>query len=144
LGTVGSIVSHVDATSALADLTEISSQVQAAVVLEGHGAVLASTLAEQSARERLARTGAELLEAAGSAFGTDGRAVSRLEVALGEGSVFALEEGGLAIVARTSPNPSSGLVHYDLGTCLRAVAESRTKPKSRRRAPKRTQKTADA
>jgi len=144
LGTVGSIVSHVDAASVLADLTEISSQVEAAVVLDDQGAVLASTLAEQSAGEGLARAGAELLEAAGSAFGTDARAVNRLEVALREGSVFALNEGDLAIVARTSPNPASGLVLYDLGTCLRGVAESRTRPKSRRRAPKRKQKTADA
>ena len=86
----------------------------------------------------------ELLEGAGSALGREARAVSRLEVALREGSIFALTEGGLAIVARTSPNPSSGLVLYDLGTCLRAVAESRAKPKRRRSAPKRKQEIADA
>ena len=133
-----------DAASALADLTEISSQVEAAVVVDEQGAVLASTLADETGTERLARAGIELLEAAGSAFGREGRAVSRLEVALREGSVFALTEGGLAIVARTSPSPSSGLVLYDLGTCLRAVAESRAKPNRRRRAPKRKQETADA
>jgi predicted regulator of Ras-like GTPase activity (Roadblock/LC7/MglB family) len=144
LGTVGSIVSHVDAASALADLTEISSQVEAAVVVDEQGAAIASTLADESGTERLARAGTELLEAAGSGFGREGRTVSRLEVALREGSVFALTEGGLAIVARTSPNPSSGLVLYDLGTCLRAVAESRAKPKRRRRAPKPKQETADA
>jgi len=134
----------VDAASALADLTEISSQVEAAVVVDEQGAVLASTLADETGTERLARAGTELLEAAGSAFGREGRAVSRLEVALREGSVFALTEGGVAIVARTSPKPSSGLVLYDLGTCLRAVAESRAKPKRTRRAPKRKQATADA
>jgi predicted regulator of Ras-like GTPase activity (Roadblock/LC7/MglB family) len=135
----------VDAASALADLTEISSQVEAVAVVDDQGAIVASTL-DSEASERLARAGAALLEAAGSRFGTDVRAVTRLEVALREGSVFAVTEEGLAIVARTSPNPSSGLVFYDLGTTLRAVAASRAKPKAkpRRRAPKRTQETADA
>ncbi len=133
-----------DAASALADLTEVSSQVEAAVVVDEQGAVLASTLTAESGAERLARAGTELLEAARSAFGTEARGVSRLEVALREGSVFTLTEGGLAIVARTSPNPSSGLVLYDLGACLRAVAESRKKPKPRRRAPKRKQEVPDA
>ena len=133
-----------DAASALADLAEISSQVEEAVVIDEQGSTVASTLADETDTDRLARAGTALLEAAGSALGREARAVSRLEVALREGSIFALTEGGLAIVARTSPNPSSGLVLYDLGTCLRAVAESRAKPKRRRSAPKRKQEIADA
>ena len=133
-----------DAASALADLTEICSQVEAAVVIDEQGVVLASTLPAESGTERLARAGTELLEAARSAVGTEARAVSRLEVALREGSLFTLTEDGLAIIARTSPSPSSGLVLYDLRTCLRAVAESRKKPKPRRRAPKRKQEVSDA
>ena len=133
-----------DAASALADLAEISSQVEEAVVIDEQGSTVASTLADETDTDRFARAGTELLEAAGSALGREARAVSRLEVALREGSIFALTEGGLAIVARTSPNPSSGLVLYDLGTCLRAVAESRAKPKRRRSAPKRKQEIADA
>ena len=133
-----------DAASALADLTEISSQIEAAVVLDEQGAVLASTIAAESGTERLARAGTALLEEARARFGTGSRGIGRLEVALREGSVFVATEAGLAIVARTGPSPSSGLVLYDLGTCLRAVAESRAKPKPRRRTPKKTQETADA
>ena len=63
LCTPGSIVSRVDAASALADLTEISSQVEAAVLVDADGGVLASTVAG-AAGERLARAGLALLEMA--------------------------------------------------------------------------------
>lgn len=132
-----------DAASALADLTEISSQLEAAVVLDGEGAVLASTIAGDAGTERLARAGLDLLDAAAARFGGTGRGVTELEVVLREGSVFAAKGDGLAIVARTSAAPSSGLVLYDLRTCLRAVDEGRSKPKPRARRAKKTE-TADA
>ena len=110
-----------DAAAALADLTEISSQVDAAVVVDADGAVLAATGDENG--ERLARVGLELLEAAGEDFGRS-RSVTRLEVALRDGSVFALRNQGRAIVARTSPGCASGLVLYDLGTCLESVGDA--------------------
>ena len=141
---VGSIVWPVDVASALADLTEISSQVEAAVVVDAEGAVLASTIAEEPGTERLAVAGLALLEAATSRFGTSVRTVLQLEAALREGSIFVAREGGLAIVARTSAAPSSGLVLYDLRTCLRAAAEAeQKKPKPRSRRAKKTE-TADA
>jgi predicted regulator of Ras-like GTPase activity (Roadblock/LC7/MglB family) len=137
-----SIVWLVDVASALADLTEISSQVEAAVVVDSDGAVLGSTVAGEPG-ERLAEAGAGLLEAATSRFGSSGRSVTQLEAALREGSVFVVREDGLGIVARTSPGPTSGLVFYDLRTCLRAVAATRKKSKPRSRAAKKTE-TADA
>ncbi len=112
-----------DAASALADLTEICSQVDAAVVLDAEGAVQASTIAGAPDTERLARTGLALLETATSRFANGARSVTQLEAALREGSIFVARADGLAIVARTSAQPSSGLVLYDLRTCLRAVAE---------------------
>jgi predicted regulator of Ras-like GTPase activity (Roadblock/LC7/MglB family) len=132
----------VDAASALADLTEISSQIEAAVLVDAEGGVLASTVADAAAGERLARTGLELLETAGADV-AGGRTVTRLEVALREGSVFVVRDGELAIVARTSPRPASGLVLYDLGACLQTVAASRSKPKRRRR-PSKKAEPADA
>ena len=57
----------------------------------------------------------------------------RIEVAVGAGSVFVISEGLLAIVAITPPEPTSGLVVYDLRTCLRAVAAAAEKPKRRRK-----------
>ena len=50
-----------DAAQALADLTEISSQIEAAVLFDAQGEVRASTLADGPARS-LARAAAELLE----------------------------------------------------------------------------------
>jgi hypothetical protein len=72
-----------DAAVALADLTEISSQVEAAAVVDGEGNVLAAA----GDGERLASVGRELLEAAEEDFGGR-RSVTKLEVALRAGSVF--------------------------------------------------------
>ncbi len=138
-----SIVWPVDAASALADLTEISSQVEAAAVVDADGAVLGSTLASEPQTERLVRAGVGLIEAAASRFGSSGRSVTQLEAALREGSLFVVREDGLGIVARTSAGPTSGLVFYDLRTCLRAVAATKKKSKPRSRAAKKTE-TADA
>ena len=42
--------------------------------------------------------------------------VTRAEVELAEGGLFVLREGGRTIAATTGPNPTSGLVAYDLRT----------------------------
>jgi predicted regulator of Ras-like GTPase activity (Roadblock/LC7/MglB family) len=127
-----------DAAAALADLTEISSQVDAAVVLDDAGAVVASTLDDAEHSARLARAAVELLGGADKRFESDGRALTQLEAALREGSVFVAREAGQSIVATTSPEPTSGLVFYDLKTCLRSLAQSEPKPKParKRRSPK--------
>jgi predicted regulator of Ras-like GTPase activity (Roadblock/LC7/MglB family) len=135
----GSIVWRVDVASALADLTEISSQVEAAAVFGADGAVLGSTIPGEPATERLVQAGAGMLDAATSRFGTSGRSVTQLEAALRQGSIFVVRQDDLGIVARTSARPSSGLVSYDLRACLRAVAETKKKSKSRSRAAKKTE-----
>jgi predicted regulator of Ras-like GTPase activity (Roadblock/LC7/MglB family) len=135
-----SIVWLVDVASALADLTEISSQVEAAAVVDGDGAVLDSTIGEP-ATERLVQAGLGLLDAAASRFASTGRSVTQLEAALRDGSIFVVREDGLGIVARTSARPTSGLVFYDLRTCLRAVAATKKKSKPRSRAAKKTETT---
>jgi predicted regulator of Ras-like GTPase activity (Roadblock/LC7/MglB family) len=129
------------AAAALADLMEISSQIEAAVVVRPDGAVVAAE--PETEGERLARAGVALLDAAEEDFGGR-RSVRRLEVTLREGSVFALRSNDLRIIARTSAGPASGLVPYDLGTCLQAVGAAEIAPKPRRRTSKKTQATADA
>ena len=124
-----------DAASALADLTEISSQVEAAVVLDDGGAVIASTLDDAERSARLARAALDLLGAAGQRLEPGGRSLTQLEAALREGSVFVAREEGRSIVATTSPEPTSGLVFYDLKTCLRSLAEAKPE-RSRRRTTK--------
>ena len=126
-----------DAAAALADLTEICSQIEAAAVVGADRNVLATTGSGDG--DRLADVGLELLEAADEGFGGR-RSVTRLEVALRDASVFAVRERGLVLVARTRPAPASGLVLYDLGTCLQSVDAPARKPRRARKA----QATADA
>jgi predicted regulator of Ras-like GTPase activity (Roadblock/LC7/MglB family) len=124
-----------DASQALADLTEISSQIEAAVLFDDAGAVIGSTLADASATEELLRAATSLLAGAGEFRSGDGE-VSQLEASTQEGSVFVVRDGGRGVVATTAPDPTVGLVFYDLKSCLRgsAEAEPAAKPKRRRRA----------
>jgi predicted regulator of Ras-like GTPase activity (Roadblock/LC7/MglB family) len=123
-----------DAKQALSDLTEISSQIRAAVLIESDGTVAAATL-EGEAAERMARAAQELLFAAertrpGLGPGT----LCQLEVATLEGSVFAIRDHGRVIAATTGPEPTVGLVFYDLKSCLRDAAQGKASaPAAKRR-----------
>lgn len=133
-----------DAATALADLTEISSQVEAAVVLDGGGAVVGSTLADAERGERLARAAVDLLGTADKRFQSGSRTLTQLEAALREGSIFVVREEGLSIAATTSPEPTSGLVFYDLKTCLRSLAAAKpARPKRRTTKVSEVPKEAD-
>ena len=121
-----------DAAQALADLTEISSQIEAAVLFDEHGEVEGSTLADESAAKTLARAGAGLLERAVE-FRTDDAAVTQLEASTADGSVFVVRDGSRRIVATTGPSPTVGLVFYDLKSCLRDAALATAPAKRRRR-----------
>ena len=113
-----------DADQALADLMEISSQVDAAVVFDATGAVAGATLPDNDRTEAFARTARELLAAAGEVRRAAGeRALTQVEVATRAGSVFVARDGDRAIAATTGPSPTAGLVFYDLKTCLRALAD---------------------
>ena len=128
-----------DAAAALADLTEISSQVETAVVLDADGAVVASTHGSPEPAERLAGAARELLEVAAETGVGGGRELSQIEVALREGSVFVVRDGRRTLAATTAPAPTSALVLYDLRTCLRTLAagEETEAPKPKRRRPRK-------
>ena len=96
-----------DAQQALADLTEISSQIRAAVVFDEKGKVAASTLSDGGRAEELARSASDLLAAAEGLQAADGAELTQLEAATGEGSVFVVREGKTRIAATTSPEPTS-------------------------------------
>jgi hypothetical protein len=117
-----------DAAQALAELKELSSQVERAVVLEAGGEILAGTDEERADVEALAGATIALAAAAGELHATAAE-VARAEVELAEGGFFVLREGGRTIGATTGPAATSGLVVYDLRTCLQAIEE---KPKRRR------------
>ena len=132
-----------DAAGALADLTEISSQVETAVLLDAEGAILASTFPNETAAERLARAARELLaEAAGIGLGA-GRELTQLEVSLREGSVFVVRDAARIVAATTVAEPTSALVLYDLRACLRGLAES-DQPVAAAKPRRRPRKTVDA
>jgi predicted regulator of Ras-like GTPase activity (Roadblock/LC7/MglB family) len=124
-----------DAQQALADLTEISSQIEAAVVFDDKGKVVGSTLADGSA---LAKGAAELLAAADE-LKTGDAPLTQLEIATGDGSLFVVREGKTTIAATTAPEPTVGLVFYDLKSALRTAKPKprpRTKPKPDAEKPK--------
>jgi predicted regulator of Ras-like GTPase activity (Roadblock/LC7/MglB family) len=111
-----------DVAEALTRLSEDSSQVERAVVLDEGGTVLGSTLADEAASERLAAAARELTAAAGELHASGGK-VTRVEVELPGGALFVLREGNRTIAAVTGPRPTSGLVAYDLRTCLHGIEE---------------------
>jgi hypothetical protein len=121
-----------DAAQALAELKELSSQVERAVVLEAGGDILAGTDEDRAQVEALAGATTALVAAAGELHSTAAD-VARAEVELAEGGFFVLREGGRTIGATTGPGPTSGLVVYDLRTCLHGIDD---KPKRRRAAKK--------
>src|SRR5690349_15058238 len=120
-----------DAQQALADLTEISSQIEAAVVFDDKGKVVGSTLPDG---EGFAKAAAELLAAADE-LKTGESPLTQLEIATGDGSVFVVREGKTTIAATTAPAPTVGLVFYDLKSALR-TALPKPKPKPRPAAKK--------
>ena len=120
------------AEQALADLTEISSQVQAATLFDAKGSVSASTLADP---EPFVHAVQSLLAAAGEARQGS---LTQLEAATGGGSVFVVRDGEAFIAATTGPEPTVALVFYDLKTALRTASQ---KPARRRR--KKTEEAGD-
>ena len=105
-------------TEALAELLDLSSQIDDAAILGESGFVLASSGTPERG-EQLARVTAELV-------GRSERRprlcrVARSRSVLGATSVFVVVEGGRTAVATTHPDPVAGLVVYDLRTTLRRL-----------------------
>jgi predicted regulator of Ras-like GTPase activity (Roadblock/LC7/MglB family) len=119
-----------DAQQALADLTEISSQIRAAVVFDDKGKVEGSTLADSARADELARGAAELLAVADGVKSGEGTELTQLEAATDEGSVFVVREGKTRIAATTGVDPTVGLVFYDLKSALRNMEKAESKRRS--------------
>ena len=120
----------VDAADALAELTQVSSEIEAAAIADDQGNVVAATRGDGDA---LAAAGRALLD---HAVRVQGREAAQLEVATTAGSVFVVREDGRTIVATTAPEPSAGLVFYDLKNCLRALeAPNRKRRRTKTKEP---------
>ena len=132
-----------ETSSALADLSEISSQIEVAVVFGSDGAVLGSTVSDEGRSQRLAQAALGLVAAA-EAAGTPGRKLTQIEASLREGSVFVVSGEGRGIAASTTPEPTSGLIFYDLRTCLRSLEDEADEPAPAKPARRKKQEAQDA
>jgi predicted regulator of Ras-like GTPase activity (Roadblock/LC7/MglB family) len=132
------MLARMDAAQAIADLTEISPQIREVAIVGATGSLVGSN-APETAASRLAEAAAKLVAQA-ERLRPD---VAQLEAATVNGSVFVVRDGGRLIAATTTPEPTVGLVFYDLKTCLRSVEEP---PARKRRAPakKPVEKADDA
>jgi predicted regulator of Ras-like GTPase activity (Roadblock/LC7/MglB family) len=111
-----------DAAAALADLVEISPQIEAAAVVSGDGELAASVGVPEGRAGLLARAVLELLDGA-AASRSDQRRVTQLHAELADGDVFAVAGDDRAIVAVARERTAPGLAFYDLKRCLAAVAD---------------------
>jgi hypothetical protein len=112
-----------DAARALADLVEISPQIEAAAIVSGNGEIDGTVGVPDARGTVLARSVRELVEGAGAFRGDDG-GVTQLHAELAEGQVFAVTSpDGRTIVAVTGGGAAPGLLFYDLKRCLAAVAD---------------------
>jgi len=123
----------VEAAQALAELTELSSQIERAVVLRADGSVLAST-GDDAMGDVLARAALDLVGAAFELRSTPAE-VTRVEVELEAGAVFVLREGSRTIAAVAAPGATAGLVVYDLRTCLGAIDDAKPKRERKSKEP---------
>jgi predicted regulator of Ras-like GTPase activity (Roadblock/LC7/MglB family) len=114
-----------DASAALSELVGLSTQVVEAVVTNPDGTVDAARAADDERARGLASAGAALLGEA-SALRPGARAVERVHVDLARGSVVAVSDGVRTIVVTTVPEPTAGLVAFDLRATLGRVAEGRS------------------
>ena len=133
-----------EAAQALADLAEISSQVEAAILADEGGSVVASTFEDAESAERFAKAAADLLAAAEEQRAEGGEQRVQIQAATPEGSVFVVRDDRHLVAAVTGADPTVGLLFYDLKTCLRLAGEEPAKkPARRRRKPKEEAEESD-
>jgi predicted regulator of Ras-like GTPase activity (Roadblock/LC7/MglB family) len=114
-----------DAAQALADLTEISSQVVDVAIIDTDGSIMATTVGDPARAERFASVVARLVEQADALREARNLPdLAQLEAATLEGSVFVVRRNGRTVAATTRPDPTVGLVFYDLKHCLRTIEDA--------------------
>jgi hypothetical protein len=99
---------------ALEQLTEMSADIRAAVLLDSRGRLAASG-GEASDFEQMGKLTAQLLEQAREAADEDAK---QLEVAVPGGTVYALTEGKWTVAVIASRSALSSLMFYDLRSVL--------------------------
>jgi len=103
------------AEAALAFLTEMSTDLRGAAILDGRGAVLAAS----GEPERWGEDAAALLAIADRA---GGEPAEQVHIATEQGEVFALRQSGLTAVAVTERFALASLMFFDMRATLRDLA----------------------
>jgi predicted regulator of Ras-like GTPase activity (Roadblock/LC7/MglB family) len=113
-----------DAAAAIDELRSLSTQIDVILVADRDGAVTASTV-DSARADRLGGLARDLVAGADRVRGDLGRdALSQLQAATPEGSVFVVLDDRRMAVATTGADPTVGLVFYDLKTLLRQLGDS--------------------
>lgn len=121
------VLRAMEAAQALADLTEISSQIESAVLAGVDGSVAASTYGDDERARGVAEAALELLREADQGRAEGSAGLVQLQAATPEGCVFVVRDGAHVVTAVTGAEPTVGLVFYDLKTCLRLVGDEEQK-----------------
>jgi predicted regulator of Ras-like GTPase activity (Roadblock/LC7/MglB family) len=133
----------VEAAQALADLTEISAQIEVAVLATRDGSVVASTFSDAAKGADFAAAAAELVRSAdGTGQQLPARELVQVQAGLPNGCVFVVRDEHNLVAAITGPQPTVGLVFYDLKTCLRLLEREEAEEKKPARRT-RVKKAAD-
>jgi predicted regulator of Ras-like GTPase activity (Roadblock/LC7/MglB family) len=112
-----------DPAAAIAELKELSTQIEAVLLAAADGTPVASTMDGPTAA-RVGGLAVDLVTRADRVRGDLGReGLAQLQAATPEGAVFVVLDGSHMAVATTPPDPTVGLVFYDLKTLLRQVGE---------------------
>ena len=106
---------------ALAELKDLSTQIEVVALTSRSGELEAST-AEGQPAVKLARLAADIVGQADRVRGDLGREpLAQLEAATPDGCLFVVVDADRLAVATTGPDPTVGLVFYDLKTLLRQL-----------------------
>jgi predicted regulator of Ras-like GTPase activity (Roadblock/LC7/MglB family) len=117
-------VEYVEPAEAIAELKELSTQIDTVTLAARDGTVVASSLGGQ-APSAVASAARELVAGADELRADLGRdALAQVQAATPEGSVFVVVDDARMAIATTGGDPTVGLVFYDLKTLLRQTADS--------------------
>src|SRR5262249_12962938 len=123
-----------------------SSQVVDVAIIDADGSIMATTTSDPARAERFASGVARLVAQAEMLPEVPGLPdLAQLEAPTLEGSVFAVRRARPMRAATRRPDPTVGLVFYDLKHCLRSVEDGAAPPPEEPSAtPRATRRKTDA